>query len=231
MFPGIFLVVFLAMWFAPRVPFDEPYNEGMNLVNAARKVREPAEKKSMLDKAGALLAEQVRLHPYHARLHFFLAYYHDDAGNYDSAIAEAKEAIRLGSGSAVNAVDPIARKLLDHATVKRVESLMAAKDFAAARRLLNESLAVSPSSKAIVTGLGNLDLREQSWDSARMHFSRLAEMDPKDDETWFILGHVAAAQQQIPAAIGYLEKSLSINPNRAPARELLSRLKGDPAGR
>jgi tetratricopeptide (TPR) repeat protein len=225
LFPGLLLVVFLGLWFAPHVDFDEPWNEGMTLVNASRKAASPAERKSMLDRAGALLKEQVRLHPYHARLHFFLGYYYDDAGEYDKAIAEAKEAIRLGAGSTFNPVEPKAREQLVHASVKRVEPLIAAKDYAGARRILDESFAVYPSSKQLLTALANLDLREQAWDAARARFEKLAELDPKDDETWYILGHVAASQKRPADAIAFLEKSLALNPARAAARELLERLK------
>ena len=223
--PALFLLVYLCLWFAPPVKVEDPWNVGVSLVNASRTTQDPARKQATLDRAGAVLKEVVRNHPYHARAHFFLGYYYDDAGYYDAAIAEAKEAIRLGKGGTFNPVEPIAKDLLVDATLKKAKPLIARKDFAAARTLLEEAHAIHPASKPLLTALGNLASTQQSLEAARDYFEQLAKVDPNDDETWFVLGNIAVAQKQIPAAIAYLEKSVALNPGRAAARSLLSRLK------
>lgn len=224
-FPALFLVVFLFLWFAPPVTLEDSWNEGVNLVNASRVIDDPATKQATLDKAGVVLKDVVRLHPYHARAHFFLAYYYDDAGDYDAAIAEAREAIRLGSGGTVNQVDDIARDVLVVASIKKAKPLTARKDYAGARRILEDAYAIKPSSQSLLTALGNLAAIEQSWDAAQKYFGQLLEIDPKDDETWFVMARIAVARNRIPEAIGYLEKSVALNPNRAAAQDLLSKLK------
>jgi len=224
-FPALFLVVFLFLWFAPHVTLEDSWNEGVNLVNASRVINDPATKQATLDKAGVVIKDVVRLHPYHARAHFFLAYYYDDAGDYDAAIAEAKEAIRLGSGGTVNQVEHIARDVIVDASIKKAKPLTARKDYAGARRILEDAYAIQPASRSLLTALGNLAALEQSWDSEQKYFGQLLEIDPKDDETWFVMARIALARNRTPEALGYLEKSVALNPNRAAAQDLLSKLK------
>jgi tetratricopeptide (TPR) repeat protein len=227
--PALFLLTFVALWFVPPVEIKDPWDEAISLVNAARKTKDPGGKQALLDQAGTQLRELVRRHPYHARVHFVLAYYYDDAGDYDASIVQAKEAIRLGSGATVNQVDGIAKEVLVDAALKKADLLIARQDYAAARTILDDAYAVQPESKALLASLGNLAIKEQSWASARSFLEQLIRIDPKNDEVYWILGPIAVAQAQAPAAIVYLEKSLAINPRRAAAQDLLARLKSSSA--
>src|SRR5262249_23545893 len=114
--PALSLLAYVALWFSP-VTLQDPWYEALADVNAARGAGDSGAKRALLAKAGAQLDELVRLHPYHARVHFILAYYYNDVGDSDRAMAEAKEAIRLGSGAKVNQVDGLARDVLVDAAV------------------------------------------------------------------------------------------------------------------
>ena len=66
--------------------------------------------------------------------------------------------------------------------------------------------------------LGKLSIHGRSWSSARTFFEQLLKLDPKNDEAYFALGEIAAAQGQTAVAIDHLEKSLGLNPGRTAAR-------------
>src|SRR5258705_3153646 len=90
------LIIFSILWFKPfDVNLKDPWFEGAVLIDSARKVIDTNQRKLLLDEAGKKLAEQVRLHPYHARVHYLYGYYWLNRQNWDSAIFQQKEAIRI----------------------------------------------------------------------------------------------------------------------------------------
>jgi hypothetical protein len=111
-FPSLFMVAYLFFWNAPKIHLDDPWYEAYHQVNLAMTTQDPVMKRKLLDRGGGALKELCGKYPYHARVHYLLGCYYDDAGNYDSAIVHAREAIRLGSGATVDQVDGLATELL-----------------------------------------------------------------------------------------------------------------------
>jgi tetratricopeptide (TPR) repeat protein len=116
-------------------------------------------------------------------------------------------------------------------TTSEIEARMA--DFLAQRGRpedaedkLNEALMNEPSLAEAEQSLGFLLLRRDDLDEAQKHFERAAQMDPNDALNYYGQGLVALAQAGkagIPAgAAGPFEKSVSLNPDFAPAWNYLA---------
>lgn len=144
--PALSVLAYLALWFVPPPRIVDPWNEAITLVNDARAAQDPARKRELLDRAGAMLGEMVQSHPYHARVQFVASYYYNDVGDNEAAIVHAKEAIRLGSGARVNQVDGIAREVLVDASLKKAQALINGNDLRGARTVLDDAQAIDPAS-------------------------------------------------------------------------------------
>jgi len=210
--PTLFFIAYFFLWFGPAIDLQDPWREAYSSLSAADAIQDPSARQRAIDDAGARLKGLSELHPYHARVHYFLGAYYNDSGQYDPAIAQAKEAIRLGSGTVVNRVDLVAQQLLVAAVLNKSQSYVIAKDYATAQRILSEAYDIPSADKAFPDTLGG-------------YFEETFKSDPKHDEFYYLLGAIASSQKRIPSAITYLEKSLNINPGLTAARDLLSELK------
>jgi hypothetical protein len=117
--PGLFVAVYLFLWNAPAVHLRDPWYEAYSQVVAATGTHDTIVNQRLLDYGGAALRALCAQYPYHARVHFLLGGYYYFAGNYDSAMVQANQAIALGRGATVNQVDGIAGELLDAARAKK----------------------------------------------------------------------------------------------------------------
>jgi len=120
LFPLIlFVAAYLFFWSAPEIKLVDPWHEAFSQVNVAVNTRDPVLKQKLLDLGGGKLKELCAQYPYHARIHYMLGCYFEFTGQYDSAIVQAQEALRLGSGGTANRVDDIATNVLLSAKAKK----------------------------------------------------------------------------------------------------------------
>ncbi len=122
--PALFLAAYLFLWNHPKIKLIDPWYYAFYQVSAGLNARNTPAGRAMLDKGGDALRSLRATYPFHARIHFMLGYYYENTGSYDSAIIEARRAIRLGSGSVVNRVDDLAADLLK-ASIAKKDSLQA----------------------------------------------------------------------------------------------------------
>lgn len=220
-FPAIILCTYLFFWFAPEVQLSNPWEEAIQQVNAAANSSDTLVKRQILEKAGARLKELRRIHPYHARVQYYLGCYFNCVGLYDSAIAQCKEAIRLGSGAILNRVDIPAQGLLVIATLRKAQSFIDQKDYPRAQALLRDAYAIAPDNIPLLKAIAVVFLASHSPDSATRYFERVAALDPKNDDALYNLGRIAYTRKRTGDATAYLKKALLMNPMRTDARQLL----------
>jgi len=210
--PTLSFIAYFFLWFGPDINLQDPWQEAFSSLTAANAIQDTSARQSAIDGAGARLKGLSELHPYHARIHYFLGAYYNDSGQYDSSIAHAKEALRLGSGSLVNRVDVPAQQLLVSAVLNKSQKYVVTKDYGTAQRILSEAYDVPSADKSLPDTLGPV-------------FEETLKSAPNRDEFYYLLGAIASSRERIPSAITYLEKSLDINPRLTVAEDLLSELK------
>ena len=228
--PGLMLFIFLYLWFVPGPVVIDPWWEAAQLMDSASNMTNGAQQFATFEKAGSELKRLSAQHPYHARLRFFLSGYYLNTGQLDSAIAEAKEAVRLGSGGIVNSVDGDARNLLVSATLKKAQPLIDKRDFNAAYQVLHDSYTLAPRDKTLLVTLGNTCVEKNDNDCAGQYFEEALKVDPQNAEIYMVLGKIAKSQGRIPKAIEYLEKAIALNPKLSEAKNSLAILKSAAGG-
>jgi len=189
-----------------------------------------AQQLATLEKAGSELNRLVALHPYHARIHFFLSVYDLNTGQLDSAIEQAKEAIRLGSGGIVNEVDGDARNVLVAATIKKAQPFIDKQNFKAAYQILHDSYPLATRQTNLLVALGNVCIQKNDFDCAIEYFDSAVKVDPKIAQIHLVLGNIARSQGRTAKAIEYLEKAVALDPKLSEAQNTLAILKRRAAG-
>jgi tetratricopeptide (TPR) repeat protein len=228
--PGLMLLIFLYLLFVPGPVVMDPWWEAAELMNSTTNMKDQAQQLATFEKAAAELKTLSALHPYHARVHHFLSVCYLNLGQLDSAIQEAKEAVRLGSGGIVNAVDGEARIVLVNATLKKAQPLIDKRDFNAAYQVLHASYTSAPRDKTLLVALGNTCLQKNDNDCAGQYLEEALKVDPQNAEMYMVLGNIAKSQGRIPKAIEYLEKAIALNPKLSEAQNSLAELKSSARG-
>lgn len=126
--PVLLAFAYLFFWIVPPMHMSDPWYEAFGLVGKGMLSRDTISGRQLVEKGGVELRALSTKYPFHARVHYFLGCYYECAGQYDSAIIQAKEAIRLGSGSVVNQVDGLAQNLLASATAKKAAARLSLSD-------------------------------------------------------------------------------------------------------
>jgi tetratricopeptide (TPR) repeat protein len=223
--PLVMFLVYVYIWYGPTVVLEDPWDAAVTLMDSTANVQDPVRRQGMLEKSGAELKQLSELHPYHARVHFLLGRYYIRTGQFQAAIEEAKEAIRLGSGAVVNRVDGIARDLLVEATLKRAHTFLANGDLDGTLGVLRDSYPAAPDNAALLLALGKVSFWKKDGESASRYLKSALEVDPKNAEAYMFLGKTANLQGRIPDAIEYLGKAVVVNPRLTEAKDLLTTLK------
>lgn len=223
--PSVALLIYLYFWFGPAPALQDPWWAAAALMDSAAAEQDPVRRQEILDRSGAELKKLSALHPYHARVHFLVAVYDTRTGQFDSAIKEAREAIRLGSGSIVNRVDVIAQQALVEATNKKAQGFIDKNDYETALAVLRESYPDAPDNKVLLLSLGKVCLMKRDTDSAQQYLDAALKVDPQNAEVHMVLGDLARSLGQTPKAIEYLEKAIALDPKLTEAKTLLATLK------
>lgn len=96
--------------------------------------------------------------------------------------------------------NPLAHKL-------RADALIGKKDFAAARRALEQAQTSQPIFFPAVLGLARLDVLEKKPDAARKRFASILAQDPKNPEAMSALADLAAFEKNDKDYVEWLEKA------------------------
>ena len=219
------LCIFLIIWFKPfNVNLKDPWYAGAQLIDSSRKVLDTNQRKVLLAEAGKIMAEQVQKHPYHARVHYIYGFYWFDRQNWDSAIFQQKEAIRLGAGGTVNQVEYSAQEMLNLALGNKVTGLINAGNLKEAASVLEYAKTPEMFNPGIDKYKGVIFSRQGNPDSALFCFLRYKAANPNDANN---LTNIAIAYNQKnmrDSARVYINQALKLDPTNANANFMNSQL-------
>ena len=136
-----FVVFFLLVWKEPEVKSIDPWYEAYFLIDSSLKVADPAVKNQLMNDGGEKLRVLVKKYPYHAKVHLLLGVYYEVAGQWDSAIAEHKQSMKLGAGGTINPIEQDAARQLLICYLNKSNQLLQYGDFSGARKILDEAKA------------------------------------------------------------------------------------------
>ena len=219
------VLIFMIIWFKPyNVNLKDPWYEGAALVDSARKVTDTNQRNFLLNEAGRKIAEQVQKHPYHARIHYLYGYYWLNRQNWDSAIFQQKEAIRIGAGGTVNQVEYAAQEMLNAALTNKVTALINTGNFKEAADALENAKTPEMFNRVIDKYMGVIYSRQGNADSALFCFLRYKASYPNDADN---LANIAISYHQKnmrDSARIYVNQALKLDPNNVNANLINSQL-------
>jgi len=215
----------MIIWFKPyNVNLNDPWFEGAILINSARNVTDTNQRKVLLDKAGKILGEQVRKHPYHARVHYIYGVYWFNRQNWDSAIFQQKEAIRLGAGGTVNEVEYVAQEMLNAALSNKVSPLINTGNLKEAASVLENAKTPEMFNKVIDKYKGIIFSRQGNADSALFCYLRYKASDPNDADNLANIAISYSQKNMRDSARVYVNQALKLDPKNANANLINSQL-------
>ena len=109
---------------------DHPWNIGYQYCDSSKRINDPVLKNELREKGAAILREQLKLHPYHARVWGMIGSYFIQEKDWDSCIYAEKNTLKLGSGAMVNSVEPMALHDLGVALSQKLRPYYKSKDTA-----------------------------------------------------------------------------------------------------
>jgi len=95
----------------------------------------------------------------------------------------------------------------------RSECYVQLKRYSRALPEANEALKLDPTSAAMLSLRGRIELELGQYDAAKSDYSKLLRMQPRSTEALFGLATVAAKQQNIGTATEYMDQAVSATPN------------------
>jgi tetratricopeptide (TPR) repeat protein len=221
------LLVFMIIWFKPfNVHLQDPWYEGAILVDSARNLTDTNQRNILMEQAGKKLAEQTRLHPYHARVHYLYGYYWFNRQNWDSVIYQQKEAIRIGAGGIVNQVEYGAQEMLNAALDNKVIPLINAGKYNEALVVLENAKTPNMINPGIDKNKGIIFSRQGNADSALACFIRYKQSNPNDANNLANIGISYLQKNNRDSARKYINDALKIDPNNASAKQVNAKLIG-----
>ena len=218
------ICIYLYAWTDVGDPVVDPWFAAVQLVDSSRKVDDPQLKHQLLERGGDELRYLTAKFPYHARVHFLLGYYYSTAAKWDSSIAEYKEAIRIGAGGYVNQVEFIAMDYLTNAAISWANELLQKRDFAQARKTIDEALVYKPKEAALNSMKGIIYHNLGQLDSAIACYSVSLEANPQNPDIHFNRAVAYLNKGQFQLAKADFQKTLEQNPNHEGARKNLAYL-------
>jgi tetratricopeptide (TPR) repeat protein len=96
-------------------------------------------------------------------------------------------------------------------------------DHEAARRLLEQALAIDPQNAAACFHLGTLIVQTDAYPESARYFARALELEPDRAEWWVAVGDLAQRHSDHAKAIEYFQVALAIAPDSAPAHRNLAK--------
>ncbi|MFI5133710.1 MAG: tetratricopeptide repeat protein [Chitinophagales bacterium] len=166
----------------------------------------------------------MQKHPYHARVHYLYGFYWFARTNWDSAISQEKEAIRIGAGGVVNQVEYKAQDMLNSALGNKVMPLINTANYKEAFEELKKAETPNLFNPDLDSYKGIIYSRQGNPDSALSCFHRFKESNPKDVNN---LTNIAISYNQKSmrdSARIYINQALKLEPNNENAKRIDSQL-------
>ena len=221
----IALIFFSILWFRPLdIKITDPWYEGIALIDSANKVTEKELKNLLLDEAGEKLSEQVRKHPYHARVHYLYGYYWLQRQNWDSVIYHEREAIRIGAGGVVEQVEFKAQEMLNYAIGKKVNPLINSGNNEEALKVLEYATTKNMNNPEIDRSKGIIYLRKGDNDRALGCFLRYEKSQPNNVLNLTNIGLSYMRKNNLDSARFYINRAIKLDPNHNRAKQLNAQL-------
>ena len=222
----IFIVLYTSAWILPEPQVIDPWYKAIKLIDSSKKVSDPTYKNQLIEQAGKELKQLLSLHPYHARLYYFMGYYFYHTGNWDSSIAYEKKAIKMDSGSVWNKIDIEANDLIIEAYLNKSRILATSNQIEKAKEALLETLPYKPTDFNVYKNLGNIYFIQNLLDSATYFYKQAISYKTDDADIYNNIGIIASKFNKLSEARQYFEKALQINPDYKESIKNLNNLTG-----
>ena len=199
----------------------DDWYRGIRLVDSATKSPDTIIGKQLMDEGGNILREQIRLHPYHARVWFLYGYYLNETGKWDSCILAEKEALRIGAGGTVNRIDFMAADVLNRAVnqkllgIGRLDSAMA---------VINGAFTPGYENTWLMKKKAFTFYNFKQYDSCIPYLERYNSKVTGDFEALKILAYSFTMERNFDTALIYANKSANLKKNDPEIARLLEYL-------
>ncbi len=190
-----------------------------------------------LDKAALLQPKDADIKQRQARGHIAL-------GRIDQAAADLEQAASLSDKAgqadlslitlhlrerqfdkALRAIAALEKKLPNNPVTHnlRAAAYLGMNDKAAARKSLQQALAIKPDFYPAAASLARLDLSEKNPEAARKRFKSILEKDGKNIQAMMALASMAASEKKEKEYLNWLERAAKADPKAIPPRAALIR--------
>lgn len=109
---------------------EHPWNIGDRYCDSSSRIQDSSERERILSLGGHIIREQLKLHPYHARVWAMYGHYFIQRKDWDSCIFAMKKTLELGSGTRINSVETLGVRNLNYALSQKLMPYFASKDTA-----------------------------------------------------------------------------------------------------
>ena len=197
-----------------------------------------------VDAAKSAFTQVLRINPRATAAELELSKLELMSGGTDAAVKLAQGAVTRAPGN-LDAQLTLVRSLLAAGDVQRAETEMAAlattepnaailthrgllaaakKDFAAARQVYEQALALNPSGFQALAGLVSLDLAIRNFDAAKARVEQRLEASPDRVDLLILAARTAAASNDPASVERHLRRAIDVDPTSLPAYAMLARL-------
>ncbi|MCL5990947.1 MAG: tetratricopeptide repeat protein [Bacteroidetes bacterium] len=216
---SVFVILFLLVWKEPEVKSIDPWYEGYMLVDSSMKVSEPQLKKELLNQGGDILREQVKEHPYHSKIHLLLGIYYEVTGQWDSAIAEQSESMRLGAGGTINPIEQDAKRQLLICYLNKSNHQLQLGEYANARKTIDKAISQNLNHPDLDNQIGIIFHRQELLDSAEFYYNKVLGVVPNHESAsanlamiLFVRGNNLLKDGKYDQAILKYQQSIALAP-------------------
>ncbi|OGU12351.1 MAG: hypothetical protein A2X61_01245 [Ignavibacteria bacterium GWB2_35_12] len=221
---SVFVIFFLLVWKEPEVKSIDPWYEGYMLVDSSMKVSEPQLKKGLLNQGGDILRELVKEYPYHSKVHLLLGIFYEVSGQWDSAIAEHTESMRLGAGGTINPIEQDAKRQLLICYLNKSNHQLQLAEYANARKTIDDAISRSLNHPDLDNQIGIIFHRQALLDSAEFYYNKVLAVVPNHESAsanlgliLFIRGNNLLKDGKYGQAILKYQQSISLAPKNPDA--------------
>ncbi|TAL69515.1 MAG: tetratricopeptide repeat protein [Bacteroidetes bacterium] len=220
----IFVIFFLLVWKEPEVKSVDPWYEGYFLVDSSMKVNDPLLKKDLMNQGGDRLRELVKEYPYHSKVHLLLGIYYEVSGQWDSAIAEHKESMRLGAGGTINPIEGDAKRQLLICYLNKSNQQLQLAQYIEARKTIDEAFANNLHHPDLDNQIGIIFHRQAMLDSAEFYYNKVLSESPQHQSAsanlgsiCFIKGNNLLKANKLDQSILMYQRAVALAPNNSDA--------------
>lgn len=191
----------------------DPWYTGIKLVEASRYVPDASKKKQMLDSGFKLLKTQEKLHPYHARIKYFIGQYYYEIREPDSALYYIKTAVKQGKGGIWNSFEAEAKEMVKSLYGAKTSKFLKEGKFLEADSLVNIGLVDYPNDLFLMKTKAKIFSANKNMDSSLVWFLKVNQITKsKDVEVLNNLGVIYVNKSDFQEAYKYFKTAFELNP-------------------